>query len=347
MRETKITRKNITIVKLAALMTACVIALSALTGCSSPKENAERPAQTEQETGSEKEEPSASQGKQDASSDQAAPADQTASSDQVTPTEQTASEENSSLNPLTLQVLKVGKADAMVLTCGDAVMVIDCGEKEDGEEVLDYLAQKGAGKVHILLITHFDKDHVGGADTVVEGIPVDRILMPDYEGTGKQYKEFVDALDDLGMEPERVAEVLNLQLGDAAIKVEPPASYEIPDTDDEYDNNFSLITTVDLGKNRLVFTGDIEEERITEWLDGGTVQKCDVLKIPHHGFYNEPLEEMVGIMQPSYAVICDSEKNPAEKKTVSMLEEKGAQCLQTKDGDITIVCDGENIEVSR
>ena len=343
MRETKITRKNITIVKLATLMTACVIALSALTGCSSPKENAEQPAQTAQETGSEKEGSSTSQGKQDASSDQAAPADQAAPSDKA----DAAAEETSSLNPLTLQVLKVGKADAMVLTCGDAVMVIDCGEKEDGEEVLDYLAQKGAGKVDILLITHFDKDHVGGADTVVEGIPVDRILMPDYEGTGKQYKEFVDALDDLGMEPERVAEVLNLQLGDAKVKVEPPASYEIPDTDDEYDNNFSLITTVDFGKNRLVFTGDIEEERISQWLDGGTVQKCDVLKIPHHGFYNEPLEEMVGIMQPSYAVICDSEKNPAEKKTVSMLEEKGAQCLQTKDGDITIVCDGENIEVSR
>ena len=343
MRETKITRKNITIVKLATLMTACVIALSALTGCSSPKENAEQPAQTAQETGSEKEGSSTSQGKQDASSDQAAPAEQAAASDKA----DAASEQTSSLSPLTLQVLKVGKADAMVLTCGDAVMVIDCGEKEDGEEVLDYLSQKGAGKVDILLITHFDKDHVGGADTVVEGIPVDRILMPDYEGTGKQYKEFVDALDDLGMEPERVAEVLNLQLGDAKVKVEPPASYEIPDTDDEYDNNFSLITTVDFGKNRLVFTGDIEEERISQWLDGGTVQKCDVLKIPHHGFYNEPLEEMVGIMQPSYAVICDSEKNPAEKKTVSMLEEKGAQCLQTKDGDITIVCDGENIEVSR
>lgn len=343
MRETKITRKNIAIVKLVALMTACVIALSALTGCSSPKENAEQMAQTAQETGSEKEGSSTSQGKQDASSDQAAPAEQAAASDKA----DAASEQTSSLSPLTLQVLKVGKADAMVLTCGDAVMVIDCGEKEDGEEVLDYLAQKGAGKVDILLITHFDKDHVGGADTVVEGIPVDRILMPDYEGTGKQYKEFVDALDDLGMEPERVAEVLNLQLGDAKVKVEPPASYEIPDTDDEYDNNFSLITTVDFGKNRLVFTGDIEEERISQWLDGGTVQKCDVLKIPHHGFYNEPLEEMVGIMQPSYAVICDSEKNPAEKKTVSMLEEKGAQCLQTKDGDITIVCDGENIEVSR
>ena len=142
MRETTITRKNIAIVKLVALMTACVIALSALTGCSSPKENAE---QTAQETGSGKEGTSTSQGKPDASSDQAAPADQAAPSDKA----DAAAEETSSLNPLTLQVLKVGKADAMVLTCGDAVMVIDCGEKEDGEEVLDYLAQKGAGKVDI------------------------------------------------------------------------------------------------------------------------------------------------------------------------------------------------------
>ena len=104
---------------------------------------------------------------------------------------------------------------------------------------------------------------------------------------------------------------------------------------------------MELGSNRLVFTGDIEEERISQWLESGNVQKCDVVKIPHHGFYNEPLEKMVDIMQPSYAVICDSEKNPAEKETVSMLEEKGAQCLQTKNGDITIVCDGENIEASQ
>ena len=75
MRETKITRKNITIVKLVALMTACVIALSALTGCSSSGENAEQPAQTAQETGSEKEGTSTSQGKPDASSDQVAPSD--------------------------------------------------------------------------------------------------------------------------------------------------------------------------------------------------------------------------------------------------------------------------------
>lgn len=325
-------------VRLLAIMTACVVAFCALTGCSpsSGKSPEESTVSIEEET----------QAGQEAQPEQKTPEEQENRSEQQAAAEEQTSQTDSS-ETLTLQVLKVGKADAMVLMCGDSTMVIDCGEEEDGEDVLDYLTQKGVEKIDILMITHFDKDHVGGADTVVEKMPVERVLMPDYEGSGKKYKNFLKAVEEAGIEPERVSEVLSLQLGDAAVTVEPPASYEIPDSDEEYDNNFSLITTVELGSNRLVFTGDIEEERISQWLESGSVRKCDVVKIPHHGFYNEPLERMVDIMQPSYAVICDSEKNPAEKETVSMLEEKGAQCLQTKNGDITIVFDGENIEASQ
>ena len=248
---------------------------------------------------------------------------------------------------LQVEVLKVGKADAIVLMCGGQTMVIDCGEEEDGQEVLDYLEAQGEDKIDVLLITHFDKDHVGGAETVVEGIAIDRVLLPAYEGTSKKYKNFIKALEEAGITPDKVEDVQTLQLESASVTVEPPASYEMPDSEEEYDNNFSLITTVVFGSNRLVFTGDIEEERIEEWLASGTVQPCDVLKIPHHGSYNEELVKMVAVMKPSYAIICDSEKNPAEGKTVSMLEEIGAKCLQTKNGDISIVCDGESIEADQ
>ena len=43
---------------------------------------------------------------------------------------------------LQVQALKVGKADAIVLFCGGETMVIDCGEEEDGQEVLEYLRGK-------------------------------------------------------------------------------------------------------------------------------------------------------------------------------------------------------------
>ena len=273
--------------------------------------------------------------------DQQQAADQQQATDQQQPADQLT-------DALQIQVLKVGKADAIVLQCGSETMVIDCGEEEDGQEVLDYLKSNGVQKIDTLIITHFDKDHVGGADTVVSGIPVDRLLLPAYISTGKQYKAFVAAYEAAGIEPENVTETLSFDFGGeggASVTVEPPDSYEIPDTDDEYDNDFSLITTIDFNGKRFVFAGDIEEARIREWLVGGTVGRCDVLKVPHHGVYNDALAELFEALQPKYAIICDSKKNPADTRTLELLKKVGAECLQTMNGDIGIRCIGQNIEI--
>ena len=366
--------------RLFAVLAACVMSVCTLAGCSSSsgKGSEEAPAAAEQEaseTEKEQETPSGQEAQgtpaeqetpveNESATEQEAqgtPAEQETPAEYESSTEQEAQAvgeqeaqavgeqeaQKESLEPLTLLLPKIGRADNMVLMCGGSTMVIDCAKEENGEEILEYLAQKGVEQIDILIITHFDDDHMGGAGTILEGIPVKRILVPAYEGSGKRYNRLMEAAKSIGIGPERLSADIEFRLGDALVTVEPPASYEIPDSGEDYDNNFSLITTVVLGENRLVFTGDIEEERISQWLESGKVKKCDVLKIPHHGLYNEPLEELVGVMQPSYAVICDSEKSPAGERTVSMLEENGAQCLETKDGEITIVCDGENIEANQ
>lgn len=250
-----------------------------------------------------------------------------------------------SADVLKVQVLKVGKADAMVLTCGESTMIIDCGEEEDGLEVLKYLEGQGISEVDVLMITHFDKDHVGGADTVVEGIPVKRVILPSYAGTGTDYMDFMAALDQAGITPENVTENIAFDLGCASVLVEPPASYEIPEDETEYDNNFSLITTVLCHGKRLVFTGDIQKQRIREWLAGSAVTTCDVLKVPHHGVYNTSLEELFKTLSPKYAVICDSKKNMADERTIELLKQCGADCLETCYGDITILCSESGLEI--
>ena len=329
MKYSKFTRKISA--RVLALMIMCIMAVLSLSGCASSsggQTQEEATAVSEQTTAEAVQEVSGETVAEDAAETEASGEEQTSTSD-----------------VLKVQVLKVGKADAMVLTCGGQTMVIDCGEEEDGQEVVDYLEGQGIEKIDILLITHFDKDHVGGADTVVEQIAVDRIILPAYEGTSSEYSDFMLAVENAGITPERVTEVQTLQLGLATATGEPPESYEIEDSSEEYDNNFSLITTVEFGSKRMVFAGDIEKKRIREWLAGGTAQQCDVLKVPHHGFYNAALEELFATLQPTYAVICDSEKNPAADKTLELLKKYGADYLETKDGDITILCDGENIEI--
>ena len=255
-----------------------------------------------------------------------------------------------SKSPLKTTILKVGKADAIVIDAGTETLVIDCGEEEDGVELLEYLEKENIAKIDTLLITHYDKDHVGGADTIVESIPVGRVLVPDYDSTSTEYLDFLVALEDAGLAAERLNEKTTFPLGDATVIVEPPLSYDIPETDSdvqiEYDNNFSLVTTIVHGDNRLVFAGDIEKQRIREWLDSSDeAVPCTFLKVPHHGVFNSELQNLFERLNPPYAAICDSKKNPASDDTVKQLKEIRSDVFQTMNGKIIVVSDGNGIEI--
>lgn len=252
---------------------------------------------------------------------------------------------NNRMTPLSVKLLKVGKADAIILRTGDETMVIDTGEEDDGEELVNELANQGVSHVDVLIITHFDKDHVGGADTLVESMDIGQIYVPAYTGTHTEYIDFLHALEEKGMTPTQLNESVRFSFGDAEVLVEPPTSYETDPNTLENDNNFSLITTVVHGENRLLFMGDAEKQRIREWLDTGDVKDCDFLKVPHHGVYNTALEDLLNTISPEYGAICCSSKNPAEPKTLELLKKYGVETLQTKDGNITVISDGSKLEL--
>ena len=248
---------------------------------------------------------------------------------------------------LSCTVLKVGRADAIVIESGSHVMVIDAGEEEDGQEVVDFLKDKGILQVDVLLITHFDKDHVGGADTLIEQIPVIRVLIPDYEGVIAEYRDFMAALGRRGIAAERVGETLDFPLGDALVHVMPPGDSVRPEGLIDYDNDLSLVTSVTHGVNRLLFTGDIEKSRIREMIGRGELEKCDFLKVPHHGVYNTALNELLEIVKPRYAAITSSAKNPADSLTLEVLKACGAEVLETRFGKITLISNGSRIEMNQ
>ena len=250
------------------------------------------------------------------------------------------------LSSLTVRFLRVGKADAMIMTCGGETLVLDTGESDDGEELTEKLTAAGADRVDYLIITHFDKDHVGGAAELLEHFDVGTVYLPDYEGTSGEYAAFMAALSENDITPVRLDEDVSFSFGDAEVTINPPSSYEITDAAVDYDNNFSLITTIVHGDNTLLFMGDAEKAELNDWLENGNVTDCTLLKVPHHGDYSKALPALIEAVSPEYSVICDSEKNPAEVETLALLETAGA-VFETKDGDVTAVSDGETLAVSR
>lgn len=246
---------------------------------------------------------------------------------------------------LEIRALSVGKADALLIREGDQVVLIDAGEEDDGARIVKELKDRGVCRINLFLVTHFDKDHVGGAAYVMEQMEVLSVLLPDYEGDRSEYRNFLKYLNG-HLDVRRVTAPLELVRGKMQITVYPAEDpTEIRNTEEEYDNDLSLVTSISYGSRKFLFTGDIEKERIRQMLAADVDWKHDWIKMPHHGRYQKALEELLESVAPSEAVICCSEKNPAEEKTLKLLEERKIQVWDTAARDVVTVCDGEYITV--
>ena len=243
---------------------------------------------------------------------------------------------------LDFTVLKAGQADAIIMQTENHCVIIDCGEKDDGDEVVRYLADNGIENVDCMFITHFDKDHVGGAAKVLDGVSVGEIITPAYEGTNSEYTKYLDATREHNITPTELTEYISFTLDDVHFEVYPPQKTAYA----EGDNDFSLAISVTHGDNRFLFAGDAEKERLSEIMKHVSGE-FDFLKVPHHGRYNKNTDAFFKAVKPAYAVITDSGKNPAEDKTVATLEGVGSSVYYTHNGDVNVTSDGEKIIINQ
>lgn len=237
-------------------------------------------------------------------------------------------------------VLDVGKADAIILETASGTVVIDTGEKNDGSKVLSYFAEHGTDKIDYLFITHFDKDHVGGAADIINNMEIGEIITPNYEGNNKEYEKFKAALSEKDLTELRLTDYKTFTLDDTVFEIYPPKkSYYA-----EEDNDFSLVINVTHGENTFMYAGDCETERLAE-LPGQMSMEHIFLKMPHHGQYYKGIDELIKSAAPKYAVITDSEKNPADEEVLILLENIGCEIYETMYGNISAVSDGKSITV--
>lgn len=228
-----------------------------------------------------------------------------------------------------VSVLRIGKADAIIITNGSNAILIDAGEEDDIDEILEFFAEKRINAIDMMIITHFDKDHVGGADGVLHGIRVNAVYDAGYESDSKQYGEYLDALQATGVPRTRVLETTEMRLGALTLTLMPAGQ---PADDD---NNNSLVIAMDDGFHTFLFAGDAEEQRIDELLLSA-IGQYDFLKMPHHGRMKTNLDALLDQVSPQIAVITDSDKNPADTETLALLAGRGIDTYETRDGDIHV-----------
>ena len=168
----------------------------------------------------------------------------------------------------TLQIwcFQAGKADAFLLWNSAGAVLIDTGESGFGKEILAKLKELEISRLDALILTHFDKDHVGGAKKLLESVGIGEIYQSNCPKTGADaYEKYLATVEALSLSPVTLREERTLQLGDVQLVINPPAQEAYAE---DPSNNSSLIITVVHGENRLLFAGDAEDLRLAEFLAG-------------------------------------------------------------------------------
>ena len=150
---------------------------------------------------------------------------------------------------LRVHVIDVGNADAILVQNKGASLLIDAGEKDDGERVLAYLREQGVDKLDMVIATHADADHIGGMKTVINGMDIDAFLMatmPEgYTPTTKTYTGMLEALAGKGVKITEAKPGARYPLGDAVLDILGPAA------EFEENNNQSVVCKVTFGAKKV------------------------------------------------------------------------------------------------
>lgn len=236
----------------------------------------------------------------------------------------------------------VGKGDAVLIETKAHRMLIDTGYDDTYPLIRDYLEEQHIEMLDYLVITHFDKDHVGGADRVLKDFAVEHILQPDYDSDASQYLEYCGIVDKKGLHPVCVTETMRFTLDEAEFLIYPPqrASYK------EEDNDFSLVISMNCKEQSFLFAGDCEEVRLEELLEQEEFGLShNILKVPHHGEKEDNSKEFLKAVAPDIAIItCSGEEAPSEKIREE-LEKLEAEIYLTSEGTVTCLCDGSGVQV--
>lgn len=246
---------------------------------------------------------------------------------------------------LTVSYIDVGQGDATLISKGGFHMLIDAGNNNKGQTVVQYLKKAGVKKLDILVGTHPDSDHVGGLDDVIKSIPVDTVYIPEAKKTTKTYQDVLSALKSKNKKA-KMPEIGKEYIYDENLVLR----FLSPGEKFKDANNNSLVVQAAYGKNRFLFMGDAEEEAEKEMISQGYDLRCDVLKLGHHGSYTATSDAFLKKTDPVYGVVSCGKGNSyghPHAEVMARLEDEDVQVYRTDTmGTIRAVSDGKNVTMS-
>lgn len=243
---------------------------------------------------------------------------------------------------LKVHFIDVGQGDSALIEKDGHYMLIDAGERDQGQTVVSYLKNQGVETLDYVIGTHPHSDHIGGLETVIRAFPVEKIIMPQKAHTTKLYEHLLDTIEEKKLKITLPKPGAVYELGGASFQILGPDR----DYGDDL-NNWSVGIRLDYGSNSFVLCGDAEKGAEEDMMANGLSLKADVLKLSHHGSSTSSSGQFLDRVNPEYAVISCGKNNDyghPHKETLEALKKRNIKAFRTdQSGTIVAVSDGSKV----
>lgn len=198
----------------------------------------------------------------------------------------------------------VGQADSILVINKNKTMMIDAGNNEDGELLVQNLKALGISRIDYLIGTHPHEDHIGGLDDIIKNFDIGTIYMPKVQTNTKTFEDVLDATLDknLSVATPKINETFKIGEADCTV-----LSVE---ADNKNLNLSSIVIQMKFDGLSYLFMGDAEEEVEEKILTNNKENiKSNILKVGHHGSDTSSSEKFLQAVAPELAIISVGKDN--------------------------------------
>ena len=244
-------------------------------------------------------------------------------------------------NNLVIHFVDVGQGDCILIGQNNEYVLIDAGNNEDGQLLVEYFKELGVKKFKYVIGTHAHEDHIGGIDNIINNFELDKFYMPDVITTTKTFEDVLEALlkKQKAFDTPKIGD--KFKLNDLEFEV----LYLGTDKSDL--NDTSIVLKLTYKNTTYLFMGDATSKVEKILINEGKDLSSDVLKVGHHGSQYSSTATFLKKVNPSYAVIQvgqDNEYDHPKQVTLDKLNKLNTLTYRTDEqGTIILTSDGENI----
>ncbi|MFC6355810.1 ComEC/Rec2 family competence protein [Luethyella okanaganae] len=232
-----------------------------------------------------------------------------------------------------IAVCDIGQGDAVLVRNEESVALVDAGPSP--APLTACLDALGIDRIDLLVLTHYDLDHVGGADAVVGRVDVALVGEPENSAD----ERLTDRLAAGGARVVQTARGDHGTLGSQRWEVLWPLRTA---STMRFGNDGSVTICFEGNGIRSIFLGDLGEESQQAMLAAVHPEAADVVKVAHHGSANQSaaLYDRLGATVGLISVGVDNGYGHPTRALLDILDAAGTSAFRTDlDGMILVAHD--------